>query len=41
MILVHVYIKFALPDYSGEVVERLQNLIYGRLIYLALEFDIH
>ena len=38
IILVHVYIKFALPDYSGEVIERLQNLIYGRLIHLALEF---
>ena len=30
-----------LPDYSGEVIERLQNLFYGRLIHLALEFDVH
>ena len=41
IILVHVYIIFALPDYSGEVIERLQNLFYGRLINLALEFDVH
>ena len=41
IILVHVYIIFALPDYSGEVIERLQNLFYGRLIHLALEFDVH
>ena len=27
IILVHVYIKFALPDYSGEVIERLQNFV--------------
>ena len=37
-----VYIIFALPDYSSsEVIERHQNLFYGRLIHLALEFDIH
>ena len=41
IILVHVYIIFALPDYSSEVIERLQNLFYGRLINLALEFDVH
>ena len=41
IILVHVYIIFALPDYSSEVIERLQNLFYGRLIHLALEFDVH
>ena len=40
IILVHVYIIFALPDYSSEVIERLQNLLYGRLIHLALEFDL-
>ena len=28
IILVHVYIIFALPDYSDEVIERLQNLFY-------------
>ena len=27
IILIHVYIIFALPDYSGEVIERLQNFI--------------
>ena len=36
-----VYIIFALPDYSSEVIERHQNVFYGRLIHLALEFDIH
>ena len=41
IILVHVYIIFALPDYISEVIERLQNLFYGRLINLALEFDVH
>ena len=40
-ILVRVNIIFALPDYSSEVIERHQNLFYGRLINLALEFDIH
>ena len=40
IILVHVYIIFALPDYSSEVIERLQNLFYGRLIHLALKFDV-
>ena len=39
IILVHVYIIFALPDYSSEVIERLQNLFYGRLAHLALKFD--
>ena len=34
-----VYIIFALPDYSSEVIERHQKLFYGRLIPLALEFD--
>ena len=37
----HVYIIVALPDYSSEVIERHQKLFYGRLIDLALEFDIH
>ena len=41
IILVQVYIIFALPDYSSEVIERLQNLFYEKLINLALEFDIH
>ena len=41
IILVHVYIIFALPDYSSKVIESLQNLFYGRLINLALEFDVH
>ena len=41
IILVQVNIIFALPDYSSEVIERHQNLFYGRLINLALEFDIH
>ena len=42
IIFVQVYIIFALPDYSSsEVIERHQNLFYGRLIHLALEFDIH
>ena len=41
IIVVQVNIIFALPDYSSEVVERHQNLFYGRLINLALEFDIH
>ena len=41
IILVQVYIIFALPDYSSEVIERHQNLFYGRLINLALEFDTH
>ena len=41
IILVQVYIIFALPDYSSEVIERHQSLFYGRLINLALEFDIH
>ena len=41
IILVQVYIIFALPDYGGsEVIERHQNLLYGRLIPLALEFDL-
>ena len=35
-----VYIIFALPDYSSEVIERHQNLFYGRLTNLALEFDV-
>ena len=35
-----MYIIFALPDYSSEVIERLQNLFYGRLTDLALEFDV-
>ena len=35
-----MYIIFALPDYSSEVIDRHQNLFYGRLINLALEFDI-
>ena len=34
-----MYIIFALPDYSSEVIERHQNLFYVRLIHLALEFD--
>ena len=41
IILVQVNIIFALPDYSSEVIERHQNLFYGRLTNLALEFDIH
>ena len=41
IILVQVNIIFALPDYSSGVIERHQNLFYGRLINLALEFDIH
>ena len=41
IILVQVYIIFALPDYSSEVIKRHQNLFYGRLINLALEFDMH
>ena len=41
IILVQVYIIFALPNYSSEVIERHQKLFYGRLIHLALEFDIH
>ena len=36
-----MYIIFALPDYSSEVIERHQNLFYVRPIHLALEFDIH
>ena len=36
-----MYIIFAFPDYSSEVIERHQNLFYWRLINLALEFDIH
>ena len=40
-LVVHVHIILALPDYSGEVIERLQNLFYGRLIHFALEFDVH
>ena len=36
-----VYIIFALPDYSSEVIERHENIFYRRLINLALEFDIH
>ena len=40
IILVQVNIIFALPDYSSGVIERHQNLFYGR-INLALEFDIH
>ena len=32
IILVQVYIIFALPDYSSEIIERHQNLFYGRLI---------
>ena len=39
IILVQVNIIFALPDYSSEVIERHQNLFYGRLVNLALEFD--
>ena len=34
-------IIFALPDYSSGVTERHQNLFYGRLINLTLEFDIN
>ena len=34
-------ITFALPDYSSEVRERHDFFFYGRLINLALEFDIH
>ena len=41
IILVQVYIIFALPDYSSEVIERHENLFYRRLTHLALEFDIH
>ena len=41
LVELHAYIIFALPDYSSEVIERLQKLFYGRLINLALEFDIH
>ena len=40
IILVQVNIIFALPDYSSGVTERHQNLFYGRLINLTLEFDI-
>ena len=40
IILVQVYIIFALPDYSSEVIERHQNFLYGRLTPLALEFDL-
>ena len=40
IILVQVAMIFALPDYSSEVM-RHQNLFYGRLINLVLEFDIH
>ena len=40
IILVQVNTIFALPDYSSGVIERHQNLFYGRLINLALEFDI-
>ena len=40
-IIVQVNIIFALPDYSNGVIERHQKLFYGRLINLALEFDIH
>ena len=36
IILVQVYIIFAFPLYSNEVIERHQNLFYGRLIPLAL-----
>ena len=31
IILVQVYIIFALPDYSSEVIERHQKLFYGRV----------
>ena len=41
IILVPVHIMFALPDYSSEVIERNQNVFYGMLINLALEFDAH
>ena len=41
IILVQVYIIFALPGYSSEVIKRHQNLFNGRLIHLALEFDIY
>ena len=34
-----IYVIFALPDYSSEVIERHQKLFYGRLTHLALEFD--
>ena len=37
IILVQVNIIFALPDYSSGVIERHQNLFYGRLRNLALE----
>ena len=40
ILLVQVNTIFALPDYSSGVIERHQNLFYGRLINLALEFDI-
>ena len=39
--LVQAYIIFSLPDYSSEVIERHQNLFYGRLVHLAIEFDMH
>ena len=41
IILVQVYIIFALPDYSNEVIEGHQNLFYGRPTHLGLELDIH
>ena len=42
LLIVHVYIIFALPDYSSsDAIERHQNLFYRRFIHLALEFDIH
>ena len=41
IILAQVYIIFALPDYSSEVIERHHKFFYGRLIHLALEFDMH
>ena len=43
IILVQVNIIFALPDYSSGVIciERHQKRFCGRLINLALEFDIY
>ena len=41
IILVQVNIIFALLDYRSEVIERHQNLFYGKLLNLALEFDMH
>ena len=35
-----MYVIFALPDYSSEVIEKLQIIFYGRLVRLALKFDV-